>query len=115
LLLVTSNIRLFVEEECELGHGYRVECKKLNGRCKGWHDSHKLRYGLGSNHLSARLTDLFPQIGTDRPGDKDNQKRPWYFTGIRLRRDWVEELKPHAPQPQAAANVIPMEPKLRRI
>jgi putative DNA primase/helicase len=85
LLLAASNIRSFVEEKCELGPDYRIECQALLQACQSWNESRRLRFTLEVNQFSRQLKEAYPQVGTERPRDTDDEKRPRYFAGIRLR------------------------------
>jgi putative DNA primase/helicase len=85
LLLAASNIRSFVEEKCEVGPDYRIECQALLQACQSWNESRRLRFTLEVNQFSRQLKEAYPQVGTERPRDTDDEKRPRYFAGIRLR------------------------------
>jgi putative DNA primase/helicase len=108
LLLAASNIRSFVEEKCELGSEYRIECGKLLSACRGWHEDRRIWFTLESNQLSARLKHAYPQIGVERPRDAIDPKRPRYFTGIRLRSNLTAGVKREAQASPPNSNVVPL-------
>jgi putative DNA primase/helicase len=84
LALSSSIIKSFVEDRCELGPDFEIECGKLHAVWKGWKDVNGIRLNLLVNQFSAKLRVAYSQISTERPRE-DDPKRPRHFGGIRLK------------------------------
>jgi putative DNA primase/helicase len=85
LATLTSNIQAFVDERCELGAEFSIECAKLYAACCSWNERNGMRSYLPINLFSAKLTTAVPGVSTFRPRDRDDPKRPRWFAGVRLR------------------------------
>jgi len=92
LAVIASNIKSFVEEKCELAPEYEIECKKLHDAWRMWKGANEIRLNLLVNQFSARLKSAFPQIRTERPRDEDDPRRPRYFAGIRLKKQFIRRI-----------------------
>jgi hypothetical protein len=104
------------------GPEYTVKCDVLWNACRDWHRERGLRFTLVVNQFSRKLRGVYPQVvGTERPQDEDDPKRPRWFGGIRLRVQKAfasASAKPAAPIVETAAapsECVPLTPKLRRI
>lgn len=92
---MSSPIKSFVEESCEIGPKFEVERDRLFKSWNYWRDWNGYKgtdIAVFGKHLSA----AFPKIGTSRPwkdveetDEKGNpikvKKRVYYYTGIRFK------------------------------
>jgi putative DNA primase/helicase len=86
LATMSSNIQAFVEERCEVGAEFSVECGKLYFAWCAWNERNGVRQDLPINLFSGRLTTAVTTVRTFRPRDSGDPKRPRWFSGIKLRR-----------------------------
>jgi putative DNA primase/helicase len=86
----TSTIGLFVDECCALGPKESVECDILWLAFCEWSERHEVAVTLSNNTFSGALHKVFPSVVTTRPRRDNEDKRPRFFSNIRLRQGWRE-------------------------
>jgi phage/plasmid-associated DNA primase len=82
---LTSDVKVFVEECCEVGVNFQVRVSEIFVRWQDWCAQHNTRHGWGSNQFSEKLRSVVPTITSSRPR-KDNPDRLTVFYGIGLKK-----------------------------
>jgi phage/plasmid-associated DNA primase len=81
---LTSDVKMFVEECCDVGAEFEIPLGKIFQRWQYWCDQHNIRHAWGDNHFSEKLRSVVPALNSGRPR-KNNPKRHTVLYGIGLR------------------------------
>jgi phage/plasmid-associated DNA primase len=81
---LTSDVKVFIDECCDLGAEFEVSVSKIFQRWEGWCVQHNTRHAWGDNQFSEKLRSVVPTINRGRPR-VDNPKRRTVLYGIGLK------------------------------
>ena len=81
---LTSDVKVFVDDCCDVGAEFEVSVGKIFERWQSWCWQHNTRHAWGDNQFSEKLRSVVPTINKGRPR-KDNPKRHTVLYGIGLR------------------------------
>jgi putative DNA primase/helicase len=81
---LTSDVKVFIEECCDVGPKFEVPISKIFQRWQYWCSQHNIRHGWGDSQFSEKLRSVVPALNSGRPR-KNNPKRHTVLYGIGLR------------------------------
>jgi putative DNA primase/helicase len=81
---LTSDVKVFVDECCDVGEKFQVRVSEIFVRWQDWCAAHNTRHGWGSNQFSEKLRSVLPTLTSGRPR-KDNPERLTVLYGVGLK------------------------------
>ena len=82
---LTSDVKVFVDECCDVGEKFQVRVSEIFVRWQDWCAAHNTRHGWGSNQFSEKLRSVLPTLTSGRPR-KDNPERLTVLYGVGLKK-----------------------------
>jgi len=82
---LTSDVKVFVDECCDVGKDFQVRVGEIFFRWQDWCAAHNTRHGWGSNQFSEKLRSVLPTLTSGRPR-KDNPERLTVLYGVGLKK-----------------------------